>query len=212
MQELVRDMEAGTVRRHYRAAGRPDITRVPRPRWDLIDFRHYVTMAVQFSRGCPFDRDFRDIIVMNGRIPRTKSSGQLLTELEALRVCGWKDQVFIVDDNFIGDRARTKALLHDPVRWRVETRMRKLYEPRNYYRRIRNFLEHYRPAGPRMRLSLGDLMAFMKSLWVLGVRHRGRREYWRFFWLTLLRRPRQFRDAAELVVVGYHFRRVAAEL
>jgi radical SAM superfamily enzyme YgiQ (UPF0313 family) len=365
MAELVRDMEAGSVRRHYQATGRPDITRVPRPRWDLVNLRHYVTMAVQFSRGCPFDCEFCDIIVMNGRIPRTKSSGQLLAELEALRQCGWKDQVFIVDDNFIGDRARTKGLLYDLVRWREATHphmgflteasvnladdpelcqlmveagfnkvfvgletpcaeslaechklqnqrtdlelsvktiqragmqvmggfivgfdhdrhdifkrqfefiqrtgvvtamvglltalpatrlyqrlkregrivaesdgsntalnfipkldrefllagyrelMRKLYEPRNYYRRIRNFLEHYRPSGPRARLSLADFLAFLKSFWVLGVRHRGRREFWRFFWSTLLLRPRQFRDAAELVVVGYHFRRVAAEL
>ena len=71
--QLVEDMKAGTLRPHYQAPGRPDITKVPMPRWDLIDFRHYATMAVQFSRGCPFDCEFCDIIVMNGRVPRTKT-------------------------------------------------------------------------------------------------------------------------------------------
>ena len=67
-------------------------------------------MAVQFSRGCPFDCEFCDIIVMNGRVPRTKTPAQLIAELEALRSPGWKDMVFIVDDNFIGDKKRTKEL------------------------------------------------------------------------------------------------------
>jgi radical SAM superfamily enzyme YgiQ (UPF0313 family) len=118
VEELVRDMLAGTVRRYYEAARRPDISHVPPPRWDLINPRHYVTMAVQFSRGCPYDCEFCDIVVMNGRVPRTKSPDQLIRELESLRKRGWKDQVFIVDDNFIGDRARTKELLRDLVRWR----------------------------------------------------------------------------------------------
>ena len=75
-----------------------------------LDLRHYVTMAVQFSRGCPFDCEFCDIIVMNGRVPRTKTPAQLVAELEALRLRGWKDMVFIVDDNFIGDKRRTQDL------------------------------------------------------------------------------------------------------
>lgn len=122
LPELIRDMEAGTVRQHYQATGRPDITHVPPPRWDLINLRDYVTMAVQFSRGCPFDCEFCDIIVMNGRVARTKSPEQLIGELETLRQRGWQDQVFIVDDNFIGDRSRTKQLLVELVRWRKRTR------------------------------------------------------------------------------------------
>ena len=90
--------------------------------------------------------------------------------------------------------------------------MVKLYEPRTYYRRIRNFLENYRPVGPRLRLSFSDLMAFVKSLWLLGIRHRGRRAYWQFFWSTLLLRPRQFRHAFELVILGHHFRQIATSL
>jgi radical SAM superfamily enzyme YgiQ (UPF0313 family) len=120
--ELVNDMRAGAVRRIYEAKKRPDVTRVPVPRWDLVRFRHYVTMAVQFSRGCPFDCEFCDIIVMNGRVPRTKTPRQLIGELEALRLQGWKDMVFIVDDNFIGDKQRTKALLREIIAWRERAR------------------------------------------------------------------------------------------
>jgi radical SAM superfamily enzyme YgiQ (UPF0313 family) len=90
MPQVIEDMRRGTVRHTYAASSRPDITRVPSPRWDLIDLRSYVTMSVQFSRGCPFDCEFCDIIVMNGRVPRTKSPAQLVAELEELRLRGWK--------------------------------------------------------------------------------------------------------------------------
>jgi radical SAM superfamily enzyme YgiQ (UPF0313 family) len=90
--------------------------------------------------------------------------------------------------------------------------MKELYEPRNYYQRIRTFLEHNRPSGPRLRLAWSDCQAFVKSLWLLGVWHRGRRAYWRFCATTLLRRPRQFHQAIALTIVGHHFRRVAQSL
>jgi len=119
---LIEDMRAGTVRPIYSASSRPDITRSPVPRWDLIDFRHYVTMAVQFSRGCPFDCEFCDIPALNGHAPRTKKSAQLVGELEALRLRGWKDMVFVVDDNFIGNKKQTKVLLQEVIEWRARTR------------------------------------------------------------------------------------------
>jgi radical SAM superfamily enzyme YgiQ (UPF0313 family) len=90
--------------------------------------------------------------------------------------------------------------------------VRKLYEPRNYYQRIRTFLKSHRPTGPRLRLSRADIIAFLKSFWVLGVWHRGRVSYWRLFWGTLIRHPRQFPHAMELAILGYHFRRVANSL
>jgi radical SAM superfamily enzyme YgiQ (UPF0313 family) len=366
MPQLVADMRAGRVQPVYRAPRWPDLSATPAPRWDLINPRHYVTMAVQFSRGCPFDCEFCDIIVMNGRVPRTKAPAQVVAELEALRRRGWRDMVFIVDDNFIGDRRRTRALLDALIAWRERTRttigflteasvnladdpdlcarmvaagfkkvfvgietpsaesleecrkrqnrgdlvaavhrlqqaglevmggfivgfdsdcadifkrqfefiqrsgvatamvglltalpqtrlwqrlrregrlaaestgnnteaalnfeprlgrdflvngyrelMKKLYEPRHYYQRVRTFLRQHRPAGPRLRLSRADFGAFLKSFWVLGLRHRGRLAYWRLFWSTLLRRPRQFQHAMELAILGYHFRRVAQAL
>jgi radical SAM superfamily enzyme YgiQ (UPF0313 family) len=367
MPALVEDMRNGRLQRVYKAAGWPGLERTPAPRWDLVDLRHYVTMAVQFSRGCPFDCEFCDIIVMNGRVPRTKSPAQLVAELEALRQHGWKEMVFVVDDNFIGDKRRTRTLLYELIEWRKRARphmgflteasvnlvddpklcslmveagftkvfvgietpsdesleecrklqnrgrdlvaavrtlqqhglevmagfivgfdsdksdifkrqfefiqhsgivaamvglltalpqtrlwqrlkregrlesestgnntqaelnfkpklnreflqsgyrqlMKKLYEPKVYYQRVRTFLKNYRPTGQRLRLSRADFTAFVKSFWLLGIWYQGRVAYWRFFWSTLLRRPRQFRYAIELAIVGYHFRRVARQL
>ena len=122
MPQVVEDMRRGTVRPMYAASSRPDIAHVPTPRWDLIDMRKYVTMSVQFSRGCPFDCEFCDIVVMNGRIPRTKSPAQLVAELEQLRLRGWQDMVFVVDDNFIGNKKHAKSLLRELIRWRTRTR------------------------------------------------------------------------------------------
>ena len=364
IDEVVRDLERGSLRPAYRSTGWPDMRRAPVPRWDLVDLRDYVTMPVQFSRGCPFNCEFCDIVVMNGRIPRTKAPAQVVRELEALRLAGWKDMVFIVDDNFIGNRGRTRELLRELIAWRervkakmgflteasmnladdpalcelmvkagfkkvflgIETPsaegleecgkqqnrkrdlgdsvrilqraglevmggfiigfdsdpqdifrrqfefiqqsgvvtamvglltalpetalyrrlaregrilaetcgnntdaainfvtrldrefliagyselMRKLYEPKHYYRRIRAFLRTYQPRGPSVRLSGSEVKAFLKSLWVLGVRHAGRRAYWGLFWSTLLVNPRKFHTAMELSILGYHFRRIA---
>ncbi len=85
IERLVADMRCGTLQPVYRAPGWPDVHRTPVPRWDLIDLRDYVAMPVQFSRGCPFDCEFCDIVVMNGRIPRTKAPGQLVRDS---RRCG----------------------------------------------------------------------------------------------------------------------------
>ena len=367
MPQVVEDMRRGTVRPMYTASSRPDIASVPAPRWDLIDMRKYVTMSVQFSRGCPFDCEFCDIVIMNGRVPRTKSPPQLIAELEQLRLRGWQDMVFVVDDNFIGNKKHAKALLRELIRWRTRTRtkmsfmteasanmaddpelcdlmvragfkkvfvgfetpsaesleecrkmqncgrdlvetvrilqgagmevmggfivgfdhdpadifqrqfefiqrsgvvtamvglltalpetrlyqrlmkegrllaestgnntqatlnfrptldrdflidgyrklMQELYEPRYYYQRIRTFLEHNRPSGPGIRLAWSDVQAFVKSWWLLGVWHPGRRAYWQFCLSTLLRRPRQFPQAVALAIIGHHFRRVARSL
>jgi radical SAM superfamily enzyme YgiQ (UPF0313 family) len=90
--------------------------------------------------------------------------------------------------------------------------MRKLYAPRHYNRRIRAFLRTLEKRGPTMRMSFSDLRAFLKSLWLLGVWHRGRRAYWGLFWWTLLSRPRKFQAAMELSILGHHFRRIADAL
>jgi len=363
--QVIADMEAGALKHTYRAPGFPTLDHTPIPRYDLIRMRQYVTMAAQFSRGCPFDCEFCDITVMNGRVPRTKAPAQFVAELEALRARGWKDMVFVVDDNFIGNKTRTRELLRAIIEWRHRTHptmgflteasinladdaelralmveagfrkvfvgietpsaasleechkhqnsgrdlvaavktlqeaglevmggfiigfdsdtlsifkqqfdfiqrsgvatamvglltalpktrlhqrlqregrllseangentsasalnfrptldrevlqkgyrelMRRLYEPRNYYRRIRTFLKSHRSHGSRLRLSWVDVEALVKSFWLLGIWRRGRFAYWRLVLGTLVLRPRKFRLAIELAVVGYHFRRVA---
>lgn len=365
--QLVADMERGVLQPVYRAVEWPDVRKTPVPRWDLVRRSDYVTMPVQFSRGCPFNCEFCDIVIMNGRVPRTKEPAQVVRELEALRLAGWKDMVFIVDDNFIGNRRRTRELLGALIEWRVRvapkmgflteasvnladheelcelmveagfkkvflgietpsasgldecgkvqnsrrdlagavqtlqraglevmggfivgfdsdppdifarqfefiqrtgvvtamvglltalpqtllyqrlaregrlvaetcgnntdaavnfvTRldrefvvsgykdlMRKLYAPGHYYRRIRAFLRTFEPRGPSRRLSWSDVQAFLKSLWLLGVWHRGRCAYWGMFLWTLLARPRKFHAAMELCILGHHFRKIANAL
>ena len=367
MPALVADLSAGTLQPTYQAPTRPDIALTPVPRWDLINFNHYATMSVQLSRGCPFNCEFCDIIAMYGRVPRVKSPAQMIRELNALIDAGWRSSIFIVDDNFIGNKVKVKALLRELIVWReqravripfiteaslnlvddpelidlmvragfkkvfigIETpaedglaecakvqntqrdlvsavntiqraglevmagfivgfdsdthtifeRQRRfiqeagvvtamvglltalpqtrlfarlksegrilgqstgnnseaalnfvpkldrqvlldgyralvkhLYAPKNYYRRALTFLREYRPRGPRMSLPLSDLRAFVKSLWVMGIWTRGRREYWKFFTRSLLFHPRAFAEAMNLAIIGHHFRKVAANL
>ncbi len=365
--ELVADMIAGTVKPLYRHDDRPDVTRTPAPRWDLISLKPYALMPVQFSRGCPFNCEFCDIIVMNGRVPRLKTPAQMIRELDGLIEAGWSGPVFIVDDNFIGNKARVKVLLRELIAWqqrrgyavqftteaslnladdpellslmvragfkkvfigletpqedsllecakvqnagrdmlaavktiqkagmevmggfivgfdsdqpgiferqirfiqeagvvtamvgllmalpgtRLFSRLRsegrllqdatgnnmdgvlnfvpklnrevllegyrslvkRLYTPQAYYRRILTFLREYQPQGPRFKLSRADLMAFFKSLWVLGVRTRGRREYWKFLTRSLVFHRRAFPEAMTLAIIGHHFRQIASSL
>jgi len=367
MDEVVADMVAGRVRHIYRAQRFPDLARTPIPRWDLIQLDHYASMAVQFSRGCPYDCEFCDIVEMNGRVPRLKTPARMLAELEALRARGWRGTVFIVDDNFIGNKTRVKELLREIITWRRRVRppmtfiteasvnladdpellrlmveagfkkvflgietpvaesliecrkvqnsgrdllaavrviqaaglevmggfiigfdndqadvferqfefiqragvatamvglltalpqtrlwrrlagegrlvsessgnntsaafnfvprldrdyllegyrglMRRLYEPRAYYRRVAAFLEAYRPDGPRLRISRAEFGALFKSLWLLGVIYRGRRAYWRFLATTLVRRPACLGLAVTFAIYGHHFRTVASRL
>ncbi len=123
IDQLVADMVAGHVAAFYQNDERPDITRTPAPRWDLIRLNDYVSMPVQFSRGCPFNCEFCDIIVMNGRIPRVKSPKQMIGELKGLHAAGWKGSVFIVDDNFIGNRNEARKLLEAIIEWRAHEKV-----------------------------------------------------------------------------------------
>ena len=367
MPKLVADMLSGDLKEFYRREKRPDIRQTPVPRWDLIKFKHYATMPLQFSRGCPFNCEFCDIIVMNGRVPRLKTNEQMIGELESLVDAGWKGPIFIVDDNFIGNRAKVKEFLRELIAWerrrdvrlqftteaslnladdaellelmvragfkkvfvgietpqeesllecakvqnakrdmltavktiqksglevmggfivgfdsdkpniferqikfiqeagvvtamvgllqalpgtRLFSRLRqegrilhdasgnnveanlnfvpkldreilvegyrslvkRLYTPRMYYQRILTFLREYRPQGQGIHLSWGDVKAFLKSLWIMGVLSRGRRQYWKFLTKALLFHRRAFPEAMTLAIIGYHFRRVASAL
>jgi len=104
----------------YVADERPDITLTPVPDWDLINLKHYFSMPVQYSRGCPFDCEFCDIIVMNGHVPRAKTTSQLLKEFDALYERGWRGSTFIVDDNFIGNKATVRQMLPEVIKWQAE--------------------------------------------------------------------------------------------
>ena len=100
----------------YEQAERTDMSRVPVPRFDLLDTRKYVFGSLQFSRGCPFQCEFCDIIVTFGRRPRVKTPGQVIAELEAIRAAGM-NIVFVVDDNLIGNKRAIKEVLREVVAW-----------------------------------------------------------------------------------------------
>jgi radical SAM superfamily enzyme YgiQ (UPF0313 family) len=115
--ELAADLERGVGRPHYKKNVLPDLTRVPLPLLNLADLRPYSSMAVQFSRGCPFTCEFCDIIEIYGRRPRTKTPEQVLAELEQIYRLRWRGRVFLVDDNFIGNKKCVKALMPRLVAW-----------------------------------------------------------------------------------------------
>jgi len=111
------DLERGLAKRLYVINDKPDIRKTPVPRFDLLKIKKYASMVVQFSRGCPFQCEFCDIIILYGRKPRTKSPRQILAELDVLFEMGWRDQVFIVDDNFIGNHKRALELAQNLEEW-----------------------------------------------------------------------------------------------
>lgn len=364
---LAADLAAGRPAPLYEADGFPDLTDAPPPRWDLLDLSRYATLSVQSCRGCPFDCEFCDVVALNGRVPRHKSPERFVAELEGLRRLGWRGPVFVVDDNFVGDRRRSRELLRAVIAWRRRTGTRitfiteasvdmagdpellelmvaagfkkvflgletpsaaslrechklqnlrgdltaavrtiqaaglevmggfivgfdsdeadiferqfefiqqagvvtamvgvlqalprsrlarrlaregrlrgvghgdntsacfdfeprldrefllenyrrlvqRLYEPGNFYRRVRTFLDGYRMRGPRAHVGWRDVGALFGSMWVIGVVHRGRRAYWRFLATTLLRHPRQVGVAVTMTIMGHHYRVVAAAL
>jgi len=366
LSPFLEDLEKGCPRPIYASHERPAISQTPIPLWSLIKMKNYSSMNVQYSRGCPFNCEFCDIIILNGHKPRTKGKEQILAELEALYRQGWRGDVFIVDDNFIGNKKKLKTeilpaiiewgkakkyrfalsteasinladdeelmklmadagfstvfigietpneesldecakhqnqgrdlmasvkkiqnyglevqggfivgfdsdplsifknqisfiqksgivtamvgLLNAPPGTRLYNRLKKedrlvstftgdntdcslnfvpkmsyetlingykhilstIYSPGQYYERVKMFLREYKPhRGMMSRLKFHHIRAFVKSIWFLGIREKGRRYYWKLFLSTLLKQPRQFPLSISLSVYGYHFRKVA---
>jgi hypothetical protein len=114
---FLRDLEQGQEKHIYRDERKPDLSLTPLPRFDLIDVTLYESMPLQFSRGCPFDCEFCDIIEMFGRKPRTKSPEQFLREVDHVYNTGFRGSLFIVDDNFVGNKLKVKKLLRPLAAW-----------------------------------------------------------------------------------------------
>jgi radical SAM superfamily enzyme YgiQ (UPF0313 family) len=118
---FVEAIEKGERQGRFSSNGeKPDVTSTPVPRFDLLELDAYDSMSVQFSRGCPFQCEFCDIIVLYGRKPRTKTPDQLVAELQKLYDLGWRRSIFLVDDNFIGNKRNAKLLLPALKQWQVE--------------------------------------------------------------------------------------------
>jgi len=116
---FLRDLEEGIPRRLYGDPGHPPLDATPPPRYDLIDPLRYTGGALQYSRGCPHHCEFCDIVELFGHQPRTKAPAQFLRELDRLEALGWQGSLFIVDDNFIGNRPDVRRLLPALASWQT---------------------------------------------------------------------------------------------
>jgi len=115
--QFLADFRAGATHGVYRSTVKPDLTLSPTPRFDLLQLLEYLFVGVQFSRGCPLNCEFCDIIELYGRKPRTKTAAQVLRELECLYRLGYRGHVDFVDDNFIGNRKAVTAFLPELLTW-----------------------------------------------------------------------------------------------
>ena len=117
LPQFFEDLERGTAKRTYKAPERPPMSLAPLADFGLVNMKKYSCMSVQYSRGCPFSCEFCDIIEIYGRIPRTKSNQQIIAEFNELKRLGWRGPLFIVDDNFIGNKKNVRLLLPALIDW-----------------------------------------------------------------------------------------------
>lgn len=364
---FLNDLENNALKKIYKTNLWPDIRETPVPLWELININKYGSMGIQFSRGCPFNCEFCDIVLLNGRMPRAKDKEQVLKELDTLYDRGWRDSIFFVDDNFIGNKIKLKEeILPAIIEWMEEKKypfvfntqvsiniaddkelmelmsragfntvfvgiespneeslkkcgkfqntnrnllssiraiqnhglrvdagfiigfdqdtpsifdqmilfiqtsgimtamvgilqalpktrlwerlktegrlvsqptantdgtinfvpkmnlnslvqgykkiINHLYSPKNYYQRITTFLKEYKPKMKRRRkLNFNHLFALLKSIWILGIREKERAYYWKIFFRCLLKNPKLFPLVIDMMVKGYHFRKISEE-
>ena len=114
------DLENGTAQKVYRSSDFPSLQNTPLPRWDLAKTKYYANLMIQFSRGCPFNCEFCDVTSLFGHNPRIKTEDQFLQELQAIYDTGWRGGLFIVDDNFIGNKKAIKSMLPRVIAWMKE--------------------------------------------------------------------------------------------
>jgi radical SAM superfamily enzyme YgiQ (UPF0313 family) len=113
------DLGRGKPQRVYETDEFADITKTPVPLWELVNLRQYDSLSVQYSRGCPFNCDFCNVTALLGHRMRLKSTPQLIDELDKIYALGWRRNIFIVDDNFIGNKGILKReVLPALIEWR----------------------------------------------------------------------------------------------
>jgi len=368
LPSFLEDFKKGNLKKIYKPKKFPDIRQTPIPLWELIDMKKYASMNIQSSRGCPFNCEFCDIVLLNGRVQRAKDGEQILKELDALYNRGWRGSVFFVDDNFIGNKIKLKeeilpaiskwmeekkypfdfntqasinladdrelmelmvkagfntvfigvespneeslkecgkfqninrnlldsirivqnhglqvqggfiigfdkdtpsifdrmilfiqksgivtamvGLLQAPPKTRLWERLKRekrlisqptgsntdctinfvpkmnsrflisgykrvmshIYSPKNYYQRLITFLKEYKPKKKRnYRLDFNHLFAFLKSIWILGIKEKERLYYWKLFFWALFRKPKLFPLVIDMAIKGFHFRKISEE-
>ncbi|MGM0418981.1 MAG: B12-binding domain-containing radical SAM protein [Thermodesulfobacteriota bacterium] len=118
LEGFLSDLEQNKASKIYRCIEKPDMKESVIPRFDLLKLKEYASMAVQYSRGCPFHCEFCDIWIKYGNKPRLKTAANLLAEFDELYRLGWRQSIFLVDDNFIGNKKRLKnELLPELIKW-----------------------------------------------------------------------------------------------
>jgi len=118
LPQFLNDLAQGEPKHIYTTDVHPPLFNTPIPMWSLINLKHYSSMSVQYSRGCPFNCEFCDITFLDGRIPRTKNKEQIVAEFEAIYKAGYRGSLFIVDDNFIGNKNKLKKeILPAIINW-----------------------------------------------------------------------------------------------
>ena len=114
--QFLREWQQGLHQYRYEQSEKTDMAKVPIPRYDLVKFKEYAMGCVQTSRGCPFQCEFCDIIVIFGRKPRIKTSEMVVAEIDAQHKLGVR-VIFLVDDNFIGNKKAAKVILRAIIEW-----------------------------------------------------------------------------------------------
>ncbi|MBN1365349.1 MAG: B12-binding domain-containing radical SAM protein [Syntrophaceae bacterium] len=120
LSSFLQDFDRGEAKRVYDNKEKPDLALTPPPRFDLIRPNDYACMALQFSRGCPYNCEFCSVVQTFGRVPRTKGTDQFMREIEALYATGYRGRLFIVDDNFTANRKMVKDMLRRLAAWQEE--------------------------------------------------------------------------------------------
>jgi radical SAM superfamily enzyme YgiQ (UPF0313 family) len=118
---FLEDVENGCPKHIYKTSEFADVKQTPAPMWNLINLKHYASMSIQFSRGCPFNCDFCNVTALLGHRPRIKTASQIIAELDCLYNLGWRGAIFFVDDNFIGNRKYLMTtLLPELIEWKKD--------------------------------------------------------------------------------------------
>lgn len=119
LPEFLKDFEHGCAKPRYETDAFPEMSASPSPEWRLAHMKRYYAMSLQYSRGCPFNCDFCNVTSLLGHKVRTKSTDQIITELDQMHAAGWQGRIFFVDDNFIGNKRHLKEdLLPRLIAWR----------------------------------------------------------------------------------------------
>ncbi|MEE8325346.1 MAG: radical SAM protein, partial [Candidatus Humimicrobiaceae bacterium] len=123
INDFIKDVEQNTLKKVYQSTDFPDLSCTPVPDWKLVNIFNYHSMCLQYSRGCPLNCEFCDVVILNGRVPRTKTKGQVIAELDLLYNIGWRGELFFVDDNLIGNRSKLKKeILPAVIQWQKTKR------------------------------------------------------------------------------------------